>query len=164
MNPTSLSPSLKLRRTRKLRRTKKVLAFGTFDLLHKGHIFYLEEAKKLGDELYVMVACDQAVKWAKGFTPEERERERLRKVKKMGFVDFAWIGEPVFRIEDYLRPILKIKPNIICLGYDQALNEEEWLKGKIREMDPKPKIVRTKPFKKHLYKTSIIKKRVREIR
>ena len=142
----------------RLRRAGKVLAFGTFDLLHKGHIFYLKQAKKFGDELYVMVACDQAVKWAKGFSPEENERERLEKVRRLKFVDYAWIGEPVAEVRDYLRPILKVKPDIIFLGYDQALKEEAWLKKEAKKMAPEPSIMRAKSFKTDIYKTSILKK------
>ena len=137
---------------------RKILAFGTFDLLHKGHISYLKQAKKFGDELYVLVACDQAVKWAKGFAPEENEKKRLKKVKDLKFVDFAWIGEPVMSVEDYLKPINKTKPDVICLGYDQAMEYGKWLAERIKTLEPRPKLVRLKPYKKHIYKTSLIKK------
>lgn len=140
------------------REYRKVLTFGTFDLLHEGHISYLKQAKEMGDELYVLVACDQAVEWAKKHLPQENEEERLRKIQALPFVDKAWIGQPVGGVEDYLRPILEVKPDIICLGYDQALKEEEWLRGEISKLNPSPKLIRLDSFKPEIYKTSLIKK------
>ncbi len=134
----------------------KVLTFGTFDLLHKGHVSYLEQAKKFGDKLYVLVACDQAVLWAKKRLPSEGEAVRLAKIKKLKFVDVAWIGEPVNKVHDYLRPIIKVRPDVICLGYDQALREEEWLRGELKKMRPEPILVRLEPFEEHIYKTSLL--------
>ncbi len=136
----------------------KVLTFGTFDLFHEGHISYLKQAKEFGDELYVLVACDQAVEWAKKHLPQENEMERLRKVQALSFVYKAWIGEPVEDVSDYLKPIIEVKPDIICLGYDQALKEEDWLRGEIEKLEPIPKLIRLKPFKEDVYKTSLIRK------
>lgn len=136
----------------------KVLAFGTFDLLHEGHISYLNQAKALGNELYVLVACDQAVEWAKGHFPIENEAIRLKSVKKLAIVDKAWIGEPVTSKEDYLKPIIEIKPDIIALGYDQALEYGEWLRLESAKINPKSEIVRLQAHKPEIYKTSKLKK------
>lgn len=136
----------------------KVLTFGTFDLLHEGHISYLNQAKSLGSELYVLVACDQAVNWAKGHLPIEDEAIRLKSVQKLPIVHKAWLGEPVKAKEDYLRPIIEIKPDIIALGYDQALEYGEWLGLELGKINPKPKIVRLHAHKPEIYKTSKLKK------
>ena len=48
----------------------RVLAFGTFDILHPGHDHYLQEARKLGDELWVVVALDETVRQGKGRLPK----------------------------------------------------------------------------------------------
>lgn len=138
----------------------KVLTFGTFDLLHKGHISYLKQARKFGDRLYVLVACDQAVKRAKGYMPEESDKHRLKNVKKLKFIYKAWIGEPVKKREDYLRPILKVKPDVICLGYDQAKKEDEWLKRELSKLKPMPRLIRLKSFRPSVYKSSLIKERM----
>ena len=135
----------------------KILTFGTFDLLHEGHISYLKQAKELGSELYVLVACDEAVKWAKKRLPEESAEKRLAQVEKLPFVDRAWIGEPVSKVSDYLRPILEIKPDIICLGYDQALKEEKWLRDELKKLKPSPKLARLESFKPEIYKTSLLR-------
>lgn len=138
---------------------KKILTFGTFDMIHPGHISYLKQAKRYGDKLYVLVACDQAVMWAKGKKPQERERQRLKNVQALPFVDFAWIGKPVRKTEDYLKPIMEIKPDVVCLGYDQAIGIDDWLREKTAGMVRRPKIMRLKSFRPRVYKTSIIKKR-----
>lgn len=138
---------------------KKVLTFGTFDHLHKGHISYLEQARALGDELHVLVACDQAVEWAKGHSPEQSEQERLARVKELSIVDVAYLGKPVTDVADYLRPIQEIQPDIICLGYDQALNEEEWLRREVALLSPAPTIVRVQPYKPEEYKSSFLRKK-----
>ncbi len=57
---------------------KKSMAFGTFDLIHPGHIYYLREARKCADELVVVVACDENVKDEKGEFPSNSEEERVK--------------------------------------------------------------------------------------
>lgn len=98
----------------------KVMAAGTFDLLHMGHIYYLKEAKKLGDKLVVVVARDSTVRRLKHepVTPEEM---RLGLIRELKMVDEALLGH-----EDDIYAVLKeIKPDIIALGYDQIHDEEK---------------------------------------
>jgi FAD synthetase len=98
----------------------KVMATGTFDLLHMGHIYYLREAKKLGDKLIVVVARDSTVRKLKHepITPEEM---RLNIIKELKIVDEAVLGH-----EDDMYAIVKeIKPDIIALGYDQIYDEKK---------------------------------------
>ena len=59
----------------------KLLVFGTFDLLHEGHKYFLNEAESRGDELFVVVALDSTVKTVKGFFPNQDEKERKRNVE-----------------------------------------------------------------------------------
>ncbi len=135
---------------------KRVLAFGTFDKLHEGHQFYLKAAAALGDELYVLVACDQAVVWAKHHPPAQPASQRLAAVAKLPFVTRAWIGEPVANQSDYLRPIQLARPHVIALGYDQALDAETWLINAVATMRPRPTIVRLTAFHPERYKSSLI--------
>ena len=69
----------------------KVMATGTFDLLHMGHIYYLKEAKKLGDTLVVVVATDATVRKLKHdpITPQDI---RLNLIKELKVVDEAYLG------------------------------------------------------------------------
>ena len=66
----------------------KVMATGTFDLLHMGHIFYLREAKKLGDELVCVVARDSTVRKLK-HEPVTPEDMRLSIIRELKIVDKA---------------------------------------------------------------------------
>ncbi len=69
----------------------RVLATGTFDLLHPGHLLYLERSKKLGDELVVIVARDVNVKHKpKPIVPED---QRLKMVQALKVVDLAILGD-----------------------------------------------------------------------
>ena len=65
---------------------KKVLVFGTFDGIHKGHLSFLNQAKEHGDYLTVVVAKDSNVKKLKGHKPLNNEKQRKAKIKKAGFV------------------------------------------------------------------------------
>jgi len=96
-----------------------VLASGTFDLLHLGHVRFLEEAKKAGgknSELVVIVARDNTVKSRKGKKPIMPEDQRRALVESLKVVDEAILGWEDFSIE---KVISKIRPDIIAVGYDQ---------------------------------------------
>jgi FAD synthetase len=98
----------------------KVMATGTFDLLHMGHIFFLKEAKKLGDTLCVVVATDKTVRTLK-HEPINPENIRLNLIKELEIVDEAYIGYE----DDMYTIVEKIKPDIIALGFDQIHNEKK---------------------------------------
>lgn len=94
----------------------RVVATGTFDILHPGHVLYLERSKALGDELVVIVARDVNVKHKpKPILPEE---QRLRMVAALKVVDLAVLGSET----DIFLPIEQLRPDIITLGYDQHFN------------------------------------------
>jgi FAD synthetase len=98
---------------------KRVLAAGCFDLLHYGHLKYLEEAKKLGGdgaELVVVVARDTTILKRKGHHPVMKEDHRRALVESLKPVDRAVLGGPDL---DTARIIKDVKPDIIALGYDQ---------------------------------------------
>jgi FAD synthetase len=97
----------------------RVMASGVFDILHSGHLHYLQEAKTLGDELVVIVATDATVRNRK-HEPITHERMRLELVQNMKPVDRAVLG----REGDILDVVLEIRPDIIALGYDQKFDEE----------------------------------------
>ena len=93
-----------------------VIAVGVFDLLHAGHLHYLEQAKSLGDELIVVVAHDETVRKRK-HEPITNHELRCRMVGGLKPVDSAIIGNPP---EVPIFQILKsVKPDKIALGYDQ---------------------------------------------
>jgi FAD synthetase len=99
---------------------KRVLAAGVFDLLHYGHLRYLEEAKKLGGknaELIVVVARDSTVLKRKGRLPVMNEVHRKALVEALKPVDKVVLGGVDLNTT---KVIQKVKPDIIALGYDQG--------------------------------------------
>ena len=104
---------------------KVVLASGTFDLLHLGHVKYLEEAKRAGGknaELIVIVARDSTVekrKVKKTVMPEDQRRSLVESLK---VVDEAILGFEGFSID---KVIEKINPDVIAVGHDQEGIERE---------------------------------------
>ena len=119
----------------------KVMATGAFDLLHLGHIYYLKEAKKLGDKLAVVVATDSTVRRLK-HEPVNHEEVRLNLIKELKIVDEAYLGH-----EDDMYEIVKeIKPDIIALGFDQLHNERN-IKTELKKRKIKAKVVRLNEFK-----------------
>lgn len=128
------------------------MAFGTFDLLHPGHISFIKQAKKYGDYLIAIIARDSTVLKVKGKLPRHNEKQRLEAVKGLKLASKEVLGS----LTDKYRAIKKYRPDIICLGYDQT-NFTDRLKDELKKLKLKTKIVRLKPFKPHKYKTSILK-------
>ena len=109
---------------------KRIMAVGVFDLLHAGHLHYLEHAKALGPHLTVVIAHDDTVRIRK-HEPVTNHDLRRRMVEGLKPVDDAIIGNPPeVPIFDIL-PI--VKPDIIALGYDQE-HAEESINRKLREL------------------------------
>jgi len=102
---------------------KRVVATGTFDIIHPGHIYYLEESRKLGDELHVIVARDANVRHKP--KPVIGEAQRLKVVLALRVVDFARLGDAT----DMFRPIEEIDPAVITLGFNQHFSEEQLQKS-----------------------------------
>ena len=106
---------------------KRVLAVGVFDLLHAGHLHYLEQAKLLGEELVVIVAHDDTVRQRK-HEPITLQDMRKRMVEGLKPVDSVYIGNPpgisMFEI------LVDVEPDIIALGYDQE-HAEEWIRKEL---------------------------------
>ena len=94
----------------------RVMAVGVFDLLHAGHLHYLEQAKLLGDDLVVVVAHDDTVRQRK-HEPVTSHDLRKRMVEGLKPVNSAIVGSPpstpIFDILD------DISPDMIAVGYDQ---------------------------------------------
>ena len=108
-------------------RTKKkiVIASGVFDLIHLGHVRFLEDAKKAGGKnarLIVIIARDTTAEKMKGKKPIMSEDQRKALVESLRVVDEAVLG---YKDLDIGEVIEKIKPDIIALGYDQSEMELE---------------------------------------
>jgi len=92
---------------------KTVMAQGTFDVLHPGHLHYLEKSAELGDKLTVVIARDSRVKERKNLYFNEEERRKM--VGALQVVDEAVLGSD----EDIYSTVEKVDPDMITIGYDQ---------------------------------------------
>ncbi|MBU0469957.1 MAG: adenylyltransferase/cytidyltransferase family protein [Nanoarchaeota archaeon] len=135
----------------------KVMCFGTFDLLHLGHLNYLKEAKKLGHYLIVVIARDKT-KEKESKKLIFSEGERLEIIQSLKMVDEAVLGS----LENHFKIILEKKPDLICLGYDHKIKEEE-LKERLNELNLDPEIRRMKPYHAEKYKSTLIRKNIFEL-
>lgn len=137
-----------------------VLTAGVFDLLHLGHVKFLEEAKKIGGknaELIVIVARDKTVKNRKGEKPVMSEDQRRALVESLEVVDEAILGYEKFSID---RVVEKIKPDIIALGHDQK-GIGEIVRKAIMNKSLKIKVVKIGKFSEdELNSSSEIKRKI----
>ena len=117
------------------RNMKRVVATGTFDILHPGHLYYLEQSKKLGDELWVIISREcNVVHKQLPIIPEE---QRLQMICGLRCVDHAILGDE----RDMYRPIAEINPDIITIGCNQRFSEKQLI-AELRSRDLIANVVR----------------------
>lgn len=114
-----------------------VMAGGSFDIIHPGHVETLKQAKALGDVLIVSVARNATYQKTKKRPPIHDETQRRELVASIKYVDAAVLGSE----KDIFETVLFLKPDIIALGYDQTHNEKATIEGAERE-GIKVKVVR----------------------
>lgn len=131
---------------------KTVLLFGTFDVLHVGHLNVFKQARKLGDKVVVIVGRDVNIKKNKGREPLNSEKDRLELLKHIDLIDEVKLGSK----NNVYALIKTIKPDVIALGYDQEAYTAK-LQSKLIEFKLKTKVVRLKPFKIDTKKSSKLK-------
>ena len=134
---------------------KKIATFGVFDIVHSGHIMFLERCKDLvkNSELTVVVSRDSTVLREKRKKPLMSEEERRFIVQSLKPVDEAILG---YEGKDKLRIVEDIKPDIIVLGYNQSFNEKK-LEKEIKNRGVKIQVMRLKKYG-NINSTSIKKK------
>lgn len=97
----------------------RVMAQGTFDLLHPGHLHYLRESAALGDELHVVIARDARKQDEKPLVLDEDSRQTV--VDALEMVDKAVLGSE----ESIFDSVERIQPDVITLGYDQPFDVDD---------------------------------------
>jgi len=131
---------------------KKILLFGTFDGVHEGHRVLFAQAKKLGDEVMVVVARDETVGQVKKRLPNNSEDKRLEDVLQQDDVSQARLG---VTDGDKYAVIGEYAPDIILLGYDQKVFTEN-LETVIAGYGLDTKIKRASAYMPEKYKSSLI--------
>jgi len=98
---------------------KTVMAQGAFDILHPGHIHYLKESSRMGDELVVVIARDSRIEKRKDLVFSEDERKEM--IEALESVDRAILGSET----DIYDTVQNVNPDVITLGYDQKHDRDE---------------------------------------
>ena len=136
------------------------MVFGTFDFLHKGHIHFFKQARSLAKRSFLIVSVSRSVntKKIKGAKPFFSEKTRMGFVKKTGLADKVVLGG----LASFLPHIVKEKPEVIALGYDQT-NYTQGLKQKLLDFGLEVKVKRLLSHKPHVYKSSLLKPKAKKI-
>lgn len=132
-----------------------VLVFGTFDVIHPGHRYFLEQAGQLGDRLIAVIARDKFVEKAKNRKPVHNEKERISHILNSGLVDEAFLADEVTGTYEIVE---RTSPQVVCFGHDQDMLAEsfrQWLTIK----DLKIEIETIAPFKRDQYSSTLRNKR-----
>ncbi len=105
---------------------KTVLVGGCFDLLHFGHISFLQKAKNLGDLLIVALESDENVKRMKGTSrPIHTQEQRKRMLEALSCVDKI-ISLPTMNSDvEYASLVLKVHPNIIAITEGDVMTDKK---------------------------------------
>lgn len=128
--------------------------FGTFDILHPGHLRIFKQAKQLGERLVVVIALDSTVKALKKRDPVHDQEARRAHVQAVSSVDMAILGHQ----EDKYKVLDEVRPDVIALGYDQEAFVD-MLKPELKKRGLKTKIVRLKSYRPEIYKSSKLREK-----
>ncbi|EKD67305.1 MAG: glycerol-3-phosphate cytidyltransferase TagD [uncultured bacterium] len=103
-----------------------ILVGGCFDLIHIGHIYFLEKAKRLGDKLVVLLESDETIKRIKGdHRPIHTQEQRKKMLLAIRFVDEVISIPPLKTDEEYFNLIQKFHPDIIAVTEGDPILEKK---------------------------------------
>ncbi|MDP3997947.1 MAG: adenylyltransferase/cytidyltransferase family protein [Candidatus Andersenbacteria bacterium] len=136
-----------------MNKTIKVVVFGSFDPLHDGHRFLFNEAKKLGDDLTVIVARDSSIRNIKGREPEAGEERRRLAVAGESAVDRAILGNE----GDRFRILDELDADVVALGYDQE-PDDATIRDRLDRLGKRDvRVARLGTYQPHKYKSSLLR-------
>ena len=134
------------------------MIFGTFDIIHGGHIHMFKEAREYGDHVIAVVARDINVERIKEYGALHSESERLDFLNHIDLINEVILGD---KRDDY-KKIKEKKPDIIALGYDQKVYVDK-LTDAITEFGLEIKIVKLSPYRENELKTNKIRKYIERL-
>ncbi|MBS9783768.1 adenylyltransferase/cytidyltransferase family protein [Candidatus Gracilibacteria bacterium] len=128
---------------------RHIMTFGTFDLFHPGHVYYLTEAQKLGEKMTIVIARDHRVIEKKGRQPIHDENRRQKNVAGVFSGAQVILGDE----SDIFQPIREKNPDLLVFGYDQKVPLEA-----IQAQFPDIGIARIDGFETDKWKSSLLRK------
>jgi cytidyltransferase-like protein len=129
-----------------------VMAGGSFDSIHPGHIETLEQARALGDSLIVSVARDATFRNNKKREPQHNEALRQKLISALKVVDIAVLGSE----HDILETAVMLRPDIVAVGYDQTHSESS-IQDDLLKRGLKVKVVRLRSSIPEVKTSSLLK-------
>jgi len=127
------------------------MVFGIFDIVHLGHLDFLEQAKSIGDYLIVVAASDAYVRKVKKRSVLQNEKERQKCLEKLATVDKVIIAD----LDDFPSIVVEEKPQFVALGYDQKLSENFY--AQIKKHGLKVQVKKMKAYRPDLYQSSLMR-------
>ena|ERR1700739_1123822 len=130
----------------------RIMVFGTFDMVHAGHEDLFRQARALAPDPYLIasIATDKNVARIKGAAPRRSQDARRDLVASDPLVDEAVLGDE----SGYLDHILRVRPAIIALGYDQTGEYVDDLQSDLTKAGLGAKVMRLRAFEPERFKTS----------
>ena len=124
------------------------MCFGTFDIFHPGHEYYLSEASKLASNMTIVIARDHRVFSGKWRDPVYDEHTRLHTVQE----HFPLAQVVLWDESDIFAPLRQYEPDLLVFGYDQRVPEDL-----LKEQFPDIEIQRIWGFEVDIWKSSILR-------
>ncbi len=123
------------------------MVFGTFDILHPGHIFYITKAMKIARKIIIVVARDSRVLERKKRRPIHSENQRRERLTKIFPKAKVILGDE----NDIFAPIYEFEPDVLVFGYDQ------YIPPNLEEKFPNICTRKIGPHHERVFKSSIIR-------
>ena len=149
-----LKKQIELDRQEAVKKDIKVATFGTFDIVHPWHHYYLWEAKKYWDSLTTIIATDENVEKFKWIAPHHSIQKRISDIQNFWLSNNVVAGSntsPLSWIEEY-------DTDVVCLWYDQKWFSQ-MLETYIEQRDSYIKVIRIPAYEEKKYKSSLLKKK-----
>jgi len=134
------------------------MIFGTFDIIHGGHLHMFKEAREYANYVIAVVARDVNVERIKEYGALHNENERLEFLNHIDLIDEVVLGDKT----DVYKVIKEKRPDIIAFGYDQKVYVDE-LADAITEVGLNTKIVRLTPYREGELKSDKIRKYIERL-
>lgn len=132
---------------------KHGVVFGVFDKFHEGHRFFLQKASGQTEKCTAIVARDAVVEILKNKGPVDSEQVRLANVLASGYVAGAELGDEEMGVYSVIKCL---RPDVICLGYDQIALRQDLQEKMKNGILPSIPLITIEAYQPHRFHTSLL--------